>query len=545
MPKFDEIAIVGLYCRLPDSPTPHAFWQNLLEQHCAIQNHRDPSSPEPKDWASYRAIIEKVDCFDYEHFGFSIEQAKATSPQHRLLLEACASTLDQLTSNGICLPELTGVLACEASDHLYWQALAEESTTPLAAYQNLLGNDKDFLATQIAYKLDLKGPSYSIQTGCSSSLVATHLACRGLQMGDLDLALVGGVSAALPLSQPEPHVEGMIYAANGLCQPYTNKASGTVNGMGVVVIALQRLSDAIDQNNPVWAVIKGSAINNDGSNKVSFTSPAVDSHINVINKALKHADIDANQVASIEGHGTGTSLGDAIELTALNSVYGQQRKNPCYLGSVKANIGHLDAASGLASLAKVTLSLSQGILPPQRYAEDACEQASGTLALNAHAHPLSDDAIIAISSLGVGGTNAHMLVQAASNQCLKPTLDSNQLSFKATPVPLPKKLMATEGVGHMPTSTPALQGTSSTHGTVLEAWQMVLGNQNSAPDQNFFTVGGDSLTAIQLITHINSTLSLNLSHTTLFSYPTLGDLSNYVASMLENEAIDYFEYEEL
>lgn len=440
---------------------------------------------------------------------------------------------------------MTGVFASEASDHLYWQALANESSKPLTEYQALLGNDKDFLATQVAYKLNLTGPSLSIQAGCSSSLVATHLACRSLQTGDLDLALVGSVSAALPISQPEPIVEGMIYAPNGLCQPYTELASGTVNGMGVVVIVLQRLADAKQQDNPVWAVIKGSAINNDGSNKVSFTAPAVDSQISVIEKALSQAKIEAGQVTAIEGHGTGTSLGDAIELTALQTVYGQQRNSPCFLGSVKANIGHLDAASGLASLAKAAISLSQNTLPPQLYANQASAQLGDQLRLNDHPQPLGEDAVIAISSLGVGGTNAHMILQAAPEQCVSPTLDAPQLSFKASQIPLPQHLMVSSNTQHESMSTTVESTPSGVSDVVIDAWHKVLGIQNSEPEQNFFTIGGDSLTAIQLISHINSTLSLNLTHTTLFSYPTLRDLIDYVNSNLSTMALESYEYEEL
>lgn len=245
--------------------------------------------------------------------------------------------------------------------NLYTNATIRNSVNP---YQLFLASDKDFLTTRVSYKLNLEGPSVDLQTACSTSLVAVHIACQSLLSGECKMALAGGV--AIARNDGYLHQEGGIYSPDGHCRAFDAKANGTVGGNGVGIVVLKRLEDAIADNDSIHALVKGSAINNDGSLKVSYTAPRIDSQAKVIYTAQVMAEVEPETITYIEAHGTGTALGDPIEIAALTQVFrnSTQKTGFCAIGSVKTNIGHLDAAAGIASLIKTVLALKHQQIPP-------------------------------------------------------------------------------------------------------------------------------------------------------------------------------------
>lgn len=400
-----DIAITGMSVRLPASDTPWELHRMLAAGESAITHFGEQRT----GWIGARGLIERHDWFDTQRFRLAESEAKCMDPQHRLALEEAVKALESAGYRAGSQALDCGVFASCSASHAHWQAcLEQDADNAIARYNVLLGNDKDFLATRIAWHLDLTGPAMSVQSGCSSSLVALHQACQAIQQGDCSMALVAGVSLTLPLEEGSPVSEGMIFSPSGSCNPYTSQADGTVGGTGAVVLVLQRLEDAVSQGAPCWGVIKGSAINNDGRKKVSFTAPGIDQQVAVMQRALRKAGVAPDDIGFIEGHGTGTSMGDSIELAALMEVYGQQASLPS-LGSIKASIGHLDAASGLAGVARCLLSLQHQVIYPQPRLTQASAQSP--FPLEAEAIPWGERSpLIAVTSLGVGGTNAHVVL---------------------------------------------------------------------------------------------------------------------------------------
>lgn len=400
-----DIAVTGMSVRLPASDTPWQLHRLLAKAGSAIKRF----GVERPGWIGARGLIDRHNWFDTQRFRLAEAEARRMDPQHRLVLEEAVRAMESAGHVVGCRALDCGVFASCSASFNHWQScLEDEADNSIARYNILLSNDKDFLATRIAWHLDLTGPAMSVQSGCSSSLVALHQACQALQQGDCAIALAAGASLTLPLEESSPVSEGMIFSPSGSCNPYTDKADGTVGGTGVVVLVLQPLDEALKEGAPCWGIIKGSAINNDGRKKVSFTAPSIDQQIAVIKHALTKADVNPAKVGFIEGHGTGTSMGDSIELAALMEVYGRQPLLPP-LGSIKANIGHLDAASGLAGVAKCLLSLHNRVIYPQPHLGDAQPQA--LFPLPAQLSPWREpDQLAAVTSLGVGGTNVHMVI---------------------------------------------------------------------------------------------------------------------------------------
>jgi phthiocerol/phenolphthiocerol synthesis type-I polyketide synthase E len=290
--------------------------------------------------------------------------------------------------------------------------------------QAMLGGDKDFLATRLSYKLNLRGPSFTVQTACSTSLVATHLACRALLGRECDMALAGGVSAVVPQVAGYLYQEGGITSPDGHCRAFDAQAQGTVGGSGVGVVVLKRLSDALAAGDTIHAVIRGTAINNDGSQKVGYTAPGVDGQAGAIAAAQALAGVSPDEIGYVEAHGTGTPLGDPIEIAALTRVFraGTERQGYCAIGSIKTNLGHLDAAAGIAGLIKTTLVLERGEIPPSlhyREPNPRIDFASSPFFVNAGLRSWAGGPeengprVAAVSSFGIGGTNAHAVLEQA------------------------------------------------------------------------------------------------------------------------------------
>src|SRR5581483_9748646 len=288
-------------------------------------------------------------------------------------------------------------------------------------FNTRIANDKDFVPTRVSYKLNLKGPSLNIQTACSTSLVAVHVACESLLTGACDMALAGGVSIHFPQRVGYLYAEEGILSPDGHCRAFDHKAAGTLAGNGVAIVVLKRLSDAIADRDTIHAVIRGSALNNDGSTKIGFTAPGIDGQAEVIAAAQSMAGVDPDDVTYIEAHGTGTLLGDPIEVAALTQAFRAKttRRGFCAIGSLKTNIGHLDAAAGAAGLIKTVLALKNRALPPSLHYESPNPQIdfdSSPFYVNTELRPWDTGGkprIAGVSSFGLGGTNVHVVVEEA------------------------------------------------------------------------------------------------------------------------------------
>ena len=279
------------------------------------------------------------------------------------------------------------------------------------------GNDKDFLCSRVSYLLDLKGPSVSVQTACSTSLVAVHMAAQSLLSGECDMALAGGASIELPHRQGYRYAQGEILSPDGHCRAFDDQAAGTLFGSGAAIVVLRRLEDAIRDRDNIYAVIRGSAVNNDGSRKAGYLAPSVDGQASAAVEALGVAGVEPGSVTYIEAHGTGTPVGDPIEIAALAQAYGAGGQGFCGIGSIKTNIGHLDTAAGVASLIKVSLALRHGLIPASlnfSRPNSRIEMASTPFRVVDKARPWprgGSPRRAAVNSLGVGGTNAHVIVE--------------------------------------------------------------------------------------------------------------------------------------
>ena len=428
-----EIAIVGMAGRFPGGRDLHDFWSNLEGGVEAIRTVDDETllaAGVPRatlsrpDYVKAVSSIEGVEEFDADFFGYNARDAEIMDPQQRLFLEHAWAALEDAGHTPARYDGMIGVYAGVAwNTYLLSNLMAHpELFDGVGGFQVFITNDKDFMPTRVAYKLDLKGPAMIVQTSCSTSLVATHLACLGLQSYECDMALVGGVTVKVPSEAGYFYQEGGLASPDGHCRTFDAGAGGTVFGSGIGVVALKRLADAIDDGDTIRAVIKGSAINNDGSVKVSYTAPSVEGQAEVIAAAQEMAGVEPDTIRYVECHGTATSLGDPIEVRALAKVFGEatERKGFCALGSVKSNVGHLDAAAGVAGLIKTSLALQERKIPPSLHFETpnpAIDFASSPFYVAQELEEWTADGDTprraGVSSFGVGGTNAHVILEEA------------------------------------------------------------------------------------------------------------------------------------
>lgn len=426
------IAIIGMSGRFPRAKSLNDYWQNLREGVECISTFSDEelrisgvdaSLINNPSYVKRKAILEDIDLFDANFFGFNPGEAEVIDPQHRLFLESASVVLDNAGYTAEGFAGLIGVYAgCSLNSYLLSNLLSNpEVILRLGAYQIMIGNDKDFLSTRVSYKLNLKGPSISVQSACSTSLVAVHLACQGLLNYECDMAIAGGVSIGVPQKTGYLYQEGMILSPDGRCRAFDAKAQGMVGGEGVGVVLLKRMNDALSDGDNIRAVIMGSAVNNDGSLKAGYTAPSIDGQAEVITAAQTAAGIKAETIGYVEAHGTGTALGDPIEIAALTKAfrYTTQKKRFCAIGSVKTNIGHLDITAGVASLIKTVLALQYKLLPPSLHFETPNPLIDfenspfyvNTSLLEWKAGECPRRA--GVSSFGIGGTNAHLVVEEA------------------------------------------------------------------------------------------------------------------------------------
>jgi phthiocerol/phenolphthiocerol synthesis type-I polyketide synthase E len=424
-----EIAIVGMSCHFPGAASVEEFLDNLRQGVESIRFFTDAELAEAgvsaasfarPSYVKAGGVLEGIFDFDATAFGYTPREAELIDPQQRLFLERASEALERAGHDPERFGGAIGVYAGVTNSSYAPLLLGHPSLRgTVDGFQVLVANDRDFLASRVAYKLNLQGPAVVVQTACSTSLAAVHIACQALLAGDCDLALAGGVSVRVPhtsgyLFQPEG-----IASPDGHCRPFDARAQGTVPGNGVGVVVLRRLADALESGDRVAAVIRGSAINNDGGRRLGFTAPRIEGQAQVIRAALALAEVDAATVGYVEAHGTATALGDPIEIAALNQVFAGPGRGPCAIGSVKSNFGHLDAAAGVAGLMKAVLSLEERQLFPTLHFEGPnpkADFASGPFRVNgalAEWKAGTSPRRAGVSSFGMGGTNVHAVLEEA------------------------------------------------------------------------------------------------------------------------------------
>jgi phthiocerol/phenolphthiocerol synthesis type-I polyketide synthase E len=424
------IAIVGLAGRFPGAADLEQFWQNIRAGVESLETFSDADieaagvDVRKRTSAAYvkqGTVLEGADLFDAAFFGLAPREAQVLDPQQRIFLECAWEALEHAGHGADAGKHAVGVYAgASMNTYLLTQILRDPALMEAAGgYQLMLGNDKDFLCTRVSYKLDLRGPSVTIQTACSTSLVAVVMACRALARGECDIALAGGVSVSFPQRSGYLYQEGMILSPDAHCRPFDVKAGGTRAGAGCGIVVLKRYSDAVAERDTIHAVIRGAAINNDGAGKAGYTAPSVDGQVEVIATAQALAGVEPRDISYVEAHGTATPLGDPIEIAALTQVFRASTNDVgfCRLGSLKANLGHLDAAAGVAGLIKTVLALRHRELPPlvnftapnPQLALDSSPFAAS--ASSAAWEGTGAPRRAAVSSFGIGGTNAHVVLE--------------------------------------------------------------------------------------------------------------------------------------
>jgi acyl transferase domain-containing protein len=429
--EMDQVAVVGMAGRFPRAETLNDFWKNLCDGVASISFYSDgelraagvhPAFLEDPSYVRAQSMLEKFDHFDARFFGFSPREAEITNPQHRLFLETCWQALEDAGIDPGTFKGTAGVFASGSSNtHILDLFAQPELIRNLGGLRVQIANEKEFLPTWVSYKLDLRGPSVNVQTACSSSLVAVHMACQSLLNGECDVALVGGVSVRNLERRGYFYQEGNILSSDGHCRAFDASSGGTVDGDGVGVVVLKRMADAREEGDNLHAVILGSALNNDGALKVGFTAPSEEGQTRVISEALSIAGIEAETLGYVEAHGTGTRLGDPIEVAALSAALRARTKKRgfCAIGSVKTNLGHLDAGAGIAGLIKTVLALKHGMLPPSLHFREPNPEIDFTdspVYVNASLKPWDSTGRprrAGVSSFGIGGTNAHAILEEA------------------------------------------------------------------------------------------------------------------------------------
>lgn len=408
----EDIAIIGMACRLPGADTPEKLWDNIKEKNNNGTKNKS---------------LEGIENFDSELFKISPKEAKMLDPQIRVFLECVWEMFEDSGYNPIKKEMNVGVFAGSGINTYLLYNLKKQidhdvnMVSSMKNLQILYNNDKDYISTKTSYVFNLTGPSVNVQSACSTSLVAIHLACQSIKNGECDYAIAGASTIVLPNNNQYKYEEGMVYSKDGNCKSFDECATGTVFSNGVGCILLKPLNKAIEDKDNIYAVIKGSAINNDGNNKVGFSAPSVTGQTDVIRKALQNSNIMPEEIEYIEAHGTGTKIGDAIEIRALKNAYITDKRNYCAIGSLKNDIGHMAWSSGLASVIKVVMALKHKKIPPMNNFEkqnpelDLEESPFYINETLKEWNSYNQTRKAGISAFGLGGTNAHIILEEYNN----------------------------------------------------------------------------------------------------------------------------------
>ncbi|MCP4147168.1 MAG: SDR family oxidoreductase [bacterium] len=424
-----EIAVIGLAGRFPGAQNIKEFWHNLKNgiesvtffSHAELEEAGIPTEYlEDPSYVKAGGLLEGIENFDADFFGYSHREAEIMEPQLRIFHESAWTALEDAGYEPATYSGLIGLFAGTTPNPLWtWRNYKREQSGSTAFESYIFSSN--FFTTRIAYKLNLKGPALTVQTACSTSLVAVHAASRALLTGECDMALAGGVTITTLEKKGYFFQEGMISSPDGHCRAFDAKANGTVGGEGIGLAVLKRLTNALEDGDHIYAVIKGSAVNNDGNRKVGYTAPSVEGQAEVIKTALEVAEVTPATVSYIEAHGTGTKLGDPIEIEALKQVYMPHvgKEKMCGIGSVKTNTGHLDAAAGITGFIKTALALKHRLMPPSLNFETTnprLDLENSPFYINAGLKEWKNENAplrAGVSSFGIGGTNAHVILEEA------------------------------------------------------------------------------------------------------------------------------------
>ncbi|HET7460391.1 MAG TPA: beta-ketoacyl synthase N-terminal-like domain-containing protein, partial [Longimicrobium sp.] len=430
-PLGTEVAVIGMAGRFPGADTLDEFWEMIAAAREGITTFSDDElraagTPDAllndPSFVKRLGVLRDVESFDAAFFGYSPREAEVLEPAHRLFLEVAWEALENAGADPSRGSHAVGVYAGSGeAGYTRTNILSRpELVEALGWFSINIGSNKDFFATRAAYKLDLRGPAVGVQTGCSTSLVAVHLAVQALLARECDLALAGGSSVIVPHRTGYQWAPGGIMSTDGSCRAFDAAATGTAGGNGAGAVVLKRLDDALADGDTIRAVIRGSAVNNDGALKVAFTAPSAEGQAAVIREALTVADVDPASIRYVEGHGSGTEIGDPIEIAALAEAFaGVPGARRTAVGSVKSNIGHADAAAGIAGLIRTVLALEHAVVPPTahfRAPNPRIGFARTPFYASAEAEPWERDGTprrAGVSSFGIGGTNAHVVLEEA------------------------------------------------------------------------------------------------------------------------------------
>ncbi len=421
-----EIAVIGMAARFPGAESIEKFWEIVKNGDEPIRFFTDqelsdagvsPQLLENPNYVKAKAVLDDVDCFDAPFFDYTLREAEIMDPQLRVLHECSWKALENAGYNPGTYDGFIGFYV-GASTHLYWMArMLDRIKDPSENFGAVSLNDGYSISTQVAYRLNLKGPAVTIQTACSTSLVSIHMACQALLSGECDMALAGGVSVKLPVKTGYMYQDGMVLSPDGHCRAFDAKAAGTVSGEGVGIVVLKSLESALEDRDHIYAVVKGTAVNNDGNRKVGYAAPSVKGQAEVIRIAQQAAGVESESITYIEAHGTGTTLGDPVEVQALTRAFDTEEKQFCRIGTVKSNFGHLDAAAGVAGFIKTVLALRNRLIPPSLNFESPNPQIdfeNSPFTVNTEPWEWKTDGTplrAGVSSFGIGGTNAHAVLE--------------------------------------------------------------------------------------------------------------------------------------
>jgi acyl transferase domain-containing protein/acyl carrier protein len=438
-----EIAVIGMACRFPGADDIEQFWRNLcggvesltlLSDEDLARAGVDPSLAQHPNYVRRAAVLAGVELFDPAFFGYTPLEAKVMDPQHRLFLECAWEVFEQAGYDPETYPAPVGVFTgAKTNTYLLSLFSNREFFRTLDNFQIALGNDLASMATRVSFKLNLRGPSYALHTACSTSLVAVHLACQSLLLDECRMAVAGGAAINVPHRKGYLYQKGGILSPDGSCRTFDAGAQGSNFGNGAGAVLLKRLEDALADGDPIWAVIRGSATNNDGAQKASYTAPGVEGQTAVLLEAMACADVEPRDISYVEAHGTATDLGDSIEMLALTEAFraGTAERGFCALGSVKTNIGHLETAAGIAGLIKTALALKHRQIPPSLHFQEPSPKidfAGSPFYVNTELAEWRSEGRprrAGLSSFGIGSTNAHVILEeapepAASSQVSSP-----------------------------------------------------------------------------------------------------------------------------